>query len=65
MRCCRLQAASPLILPPIRASRKTTAPACDVERIRACAVKGEDIKLVEGVAYVRTPNAFETCKMAK
>ena len=37
----------------------------DVERIRACAVKGEDIKVVEGVAYLHTPNGFGTCKMAE
>jgi len=37
----------------------------DVERIRACAVKGEDIKVIEGVAYVHTPNGFGTCKMAE
>jgi uncharacterized protein (DUF1697 family) len=37
----------------------------DVERIRACAVKGEDIKVIEGVAYVHTPNGFGNCKMAE
>ena len=37
----------------------------DVERIRALAVKGEDVKVVEGVAYVHTPNGFGTCKMAE
>ena len=37
----------------------------DVERIRACAVKGEDIKVIEGVAYLHTPNGFGTCKMAE
>ena len=37
----------------------------DVERIRACAVKGEDIKVIQGVAYVHTPNGFGTCKMAE
>jgi len=37
----------------------------DVERIRALAVKGEDIKIVEGVAYLHTPNGFGTCKMAE
>lgn len=36
-----------------------------VERIRALAVKGEDIKIVDGVAYVHTPNGFGTCKMAE
>lgn len=37
----------------------------DVERIRALGVKGEDIKVIEGVAYVHTPNGFGTCKMAE
>src|SRR5258707_307389 len=37
----------------------------DVKRIRACAVKGEDIKVIEGVAYMHTPNGFGTCKMAE
>ena len=37
----------------------------DVERIRALAVKGEDLKVIEGVAYVYTPNGFGTCKMAE
>ena len=36
-----------------------------VERIRALAVKGEDVKVVEGVAYLHTPNGFGTCKMAE
>lgn len=39
--------------------------AVDVERIRACAVKGEDLKVVEDVAYLHTPNGFGTCKMAE
>lgn len=37
----------------------------DVERIRACAVKGEDIKVIEGVAYLYTPSGFGKCKMAE
>ena len=37
----------------------------DVERIRALAVKGEDIKVIEGIAYLHTPNGFGTCKMAE
>jgi uncharacterized protein (DUF1697 family) len=37
----------------------------DVERIRACAVKGEDLKVINEVAYVHTPNGFGTCKMAE
>jgi uncharacterized protein (DUF1697 family) len=37
----------------------------DIERIRACAVKGEDLKVIESVAYLHTPNGFGTCKMAE
>lgn len=37
----------------------------DVERIRACAVKGEDVKVIQNVAYLHTPNGFGTCKMAE
>ncbi|HSH93346.1 MAG TPA: DUF1697 domain-containing protein [Roseimicrobium sp.] len=37
----------------------------DIERIRALAVKGEDLKVIEGVAYIHTPNGFGTCKMAE
>jgi len=37
----------------------------DVERIRALAVKGEDLKVIKGVAYIHTPNGFGTCKMAE
>jgi uncharacterized protein (DUF1697 family) len=37
----------------------------DVERIRACGVKGEDIKVIGNVAYLHTPNGFGTCKMAE
>ena len=37
----------------------------NVERIRALAVKGEDLKVIESVAYLHTPNGFGTCKMAE
>ena len=37
----------------------------DVERIRACSVKGEEIEVIEGVAYLHTPNGFANCKMAE
>ena len=36
----------------------------DVERIRACAVKGEEIEVIKGVAYLHTPHGFGTSKMA-
>ena len=28
-------------------------------------MKGEDIKVVEGIAYVHTPNGFGNCKMTE
>lgn len=37
----------------------------DVQRIRDCAVKGEEIEIVGNVAYLHTPNGFGTCKMAE
>ena len=37
----------------------------DVERIRALAVKGENITVIGSVAYLHTPNGFGTCKMAE
>jgi uncharacterized protein (DUF1697 family) len=36
----------------------------DIERVRACAVKGEEIEVVDGVAYLHTPHGFGTSKMA-
>lgn len=42
-----------------------TPKAEDVERIRSLAVKGEDLKVIEGVAYLHTPNGFGRCKMAE
>lgn len=36
----------------------------DIERIRALVVKGEDLKVIEGVAYLHTPHGFGTSKMA-
>ena len=32
----------------------------DIERVRACAVKGEEIEVIEGVAYLHTPHGFGT-----
>jgi uncharacterized protein (DUF1697 family) len=37
----------------------------DVERVRACAVKGEEIEVIEGVAYLHTPHGFGKSKMAE
>lgn len=36
----------------------------DIERVRACAVKGEEIEVVESVAYLHTPHGFGKSKMA-
>jgi uncharacterized protein (DUF1697 family) len=36
----------------------------DLERVRACAVKGEEIEVVGNVAYIHTPHGFGTSKMA-
>ena len=37
----------------------------EVERIRACAVKGEAIEIIEGVAYLHTPHGFGPSRMRK
>jgi len=44
---------------------ESTPRAEDIERIRACAVKGEKLEVIKGVAYLHTPNGFGTCKMAE
>jgi uncharacterized protein (DUF1697 family) len=36
----------------------------DVERVRACAVGGEDLQIVENVAYLHTPAGFGKSRMA-
>jgi uncharacterized protein (DUF1697 family) len=38
--------------------------ASDLERVRACAVKGEEIEVVNHVAYLHTPHGFGRSKMA-
>jgi len=49
----------------VHAALLETAPkAEDVERVRACAVKGEKIEVIGGVAYLHTPHGFGTSKMA-
>ncbi len=35
----------------------------DVERIRALAVKGENLKVINGIAYLHTPHGFGPSKM--
>jgi len=50
----------------VHAALLESAPAREnVERVRACAVKGEDIRIVGKVAYLHTPNGFGRCKMAE
>jgi len=41
-----------------------TPKAADIERVRACAVKGEEIEVIESVAYLHTPHGFGRSKMA-
>lgn len=36
-----------------------------IERIRERAVKGEDLQVIDGVAYLHTPNGFGRSKMAE
>ncbi len=50
----------------VHAALLANAPrAVDVGRIRACAMNGEDIQIIEGVAYLHTPLGFGRCKMAE
>jgi uncharacterized protein (DUF1697 family) len=37
----------------------------DIERVRDCAVKGEEIEVVESVAYLHTPHGFGRSKLAE
>jgi uncharacterized protein (DUF1697 family) len=49
----------------VHAALLASAPAAEnVERVRACAVKGEEIEIVESVAYLHTPHGFGTSQMA-
>jgi uncharacterized protein (DUF1697 family) len=36
----------------------------NLERIRACAIKGEEVRVIGNVAYLHTPHGFGTSKMA-
>jgi uncharacterized protein (DUF1697 family) len=50
----------------VHAALLASAPkAEDVERVRGCAVKGEEIEVVGGVAYLHTPHGFGTSRMAE
>jgi uncharacterized protein (DUF1697 family) len=44
---------------------ESAAAAGDVERVRGCAVKGERIEVVKGVAYLHTPHGFGKSRMAE
>ncbi len=49
----------------VHAALLESAPkAGDIERVRACAVRGEEIEVIKGVAYLHTPHGFGTSKMA-
>jgi uncharacterized protein (DUF1697 family) len=49
----------------VHAALLASAPAAEgIERVRACAVKGEEIEIVGNVAYLHTPHGFGTSKMA-
>lgn len=37
----------------------------NVERIRACAATGEELKVIGRVAYLHTPHGFGKCRMAE
>jgi uncharacterized protein (DUF1697 family) len=41
-----------------------TPKAEDVKRVRACAVKGEQIEVIQDAAYLHTPHGFGKSKMA-
>ena len=43
---------------------ESTPRAENLERVRGCAVKGEEIEIVDDVAYLHTPHGFGNCKMA-
>lgn len=36
-----------------------------IEAVRSFAMKGEGFEVIDGVAYLHTPNGFGTCKMAE
>jgi uncharacterized protein (DUF1697 family) len=50
----------------VHAALLASAPkAADIKRVRACAVKGEQIEIIEGAAYLHTPHGFGKSKMAR
>ncbi|MEO8350654.1 MAG: DUF1697 domain-containing protein [Chthoniobacteraceae bacterium] len=50
----------------VHAALLESAPEAEnLERIRACAVTGEELKVIKCVAYLHTPHGFGKCKMAE
>ena len=50
----------------VHAALLESAPKAEnIERVRGCAVKGEEMEVVEGVAYLHTPHGFGRSKMAE
>lgn len=50
----------------VHAALLESAPRAEnLERVRGCAVKGEEIEVIEGVAYLHTPHGFGRSKMAE
>jgi uncharacterized protein (DUF1697 family) len=50
----------------VHAALLETAPKAEnIERIRGCAVKGDEIEVVGEVAYLHTPHGFGTSKLAE
>ncbi|MDZ4290120.1 MAG: DUF1697 domain-containing protein [Prosthecobacter sp.] len=43
---------------------ETPPKAENLERVRACAANGEEIRVIDGVAYLHTPHGFGKSKMA-
>lgn len=49
----------------VHAALLASPPSADsIERVRSYAIAGEDIRVVEGVAYLHTPHGFGKSKMA-
>jgi uncharacterized protein (DUF1697 family) len=50
----------------VHAALLEAAPAADaIERVRSCRVDGEDLVVVDGVAYLHTPGGFGRSRMAE
>lgn len=50
----------------VHAALLESAPEAEnVERVLSCAVEGEELKVLDGVAYIHAPHGFGTSKMAE